>query len=79
MITEKCNLIALAIYYDDNFKEEVAFLFNPTNFYYLIMPTKYFLTSKKKKGTLHITELKNAFFISQTDAEKKFRELRNRD
>lgn len=79
MIKQKCNLIALAIYFDESYKEEVALLYSPISSYYVTMPTKHILTSEKHKGTIFVTELKNAFFIPSADVEQKFREWRNRD
>ena len=79
LIKQSCNLIALIIFYDENFKEEVALVYNPTSYYYLIMPTKNFHTSEEKNGALYITEIKNAFFIPSAYVEKKLKEWRNRD
>ncbi|MBU5594498.1 hypothetical protein KQI76_04915 [Amphibacillus sp. MSJ-3] len=79
MIKQKCNLIVFAIYFDENYQEEVALLYSPISSYYVIIPTKHILTSKKHKGTTFVTELKNAFFIPSADVEQKLREWRNRD
>lgn len=79
LITQDCNLIELARYHDDQFKEEVALLYSPLSHYYLVMPTKHFHKTERINGTLFITQMVNAYFIPTHEVERKLRERRNRE
>lgn len=67
---QSCNLIALIIFYDENFKEEVALVYSPTSYYYLIMPTKTFTRLKRRTGHYILLKLK-MLSLSQVPMSRK--------
>lgn len=78
MIKQKCNLIALAIYHDEDFGEEVAMLYSPISSYYFPIPTRHILETTKHSGHVFVTELQHAYFIPSIDVTRKINEWRKR-
>ncbi|SEO25981.1 hypothetical protein SAMN04488134_105166 [Amphibacillus marinus] len=79
MLKQLCNLLIVHVYDDEDFKEEVALLYSLTSQYYLKIPSRHILETKKIKGKRFVISLKDAFFIQSHEVKKRMNDIRRRE